>query len=505
MNRQKRSDLKHYLIVIGLDTDLLKQRRSNMAYLKTVLLSKEEEDLIHDKSIECLQDVGIRVDSESVLELLEKEGASVDYENYLAKIPAKMVDRALETAPKEFTLCGRDPKHDLEFPTKSYPYTTTNGLAPFVNDYETGEYRLSTRKDLASFTRLGDALDSIDFLWTSLSPTDVPPVAEGPHTLWATMQNTSKHVQCVTVQSAEAARIQIELAALIAGGKEELKKRPIFSMVVCPIAPLSFEKRAIESQVELARAGVPIVGLAMPSGGMSAPVTVAGMMLTANAENLASLVITQAAAPGAPHIFRTESSPMNMVDGGFNYDAPEFGLISCGAAQMTRRYNLPSFNGDFTGFQIAGDQRETMFSRFIVYCACSAHVDIVAGLGGIDDAKGVCFKQLLVDAYTWECCREYLKPVDITEEKLGLDALRDIGPRGTFLTHRHTRKYLRKELIRVDEEKSEFLAMEKEEQREKAGELVTKILEEHKVTPLDESIVRKGDEIIEAYEQKYAE
>jgi trimethylamine--corrinoid protein Co-methyltransferase len=194
-----------------------------MAKLKSVLLSRSEEDLIHDKSIECLRDVGIRVDSESVLELLEREGASVDYENCLAKIPEKMVNRALETAPKEFTLCGRNPEHDLELPTKIYPLTTTNGLAPFVNDYETGEYRLSTRKDLASFTRLGDALDSIDFLWTSLSPTDVPPLSEGPHALWTTMQNTSKHVQCVTVQSAEAARIQIELAALVAGGKEEAR------------------------------------------------------------------------------------------------------------------------------------------------------------------------------------------------------------------------------------------------------------------------------------------
>jgi trimethylamine--corrinoid protein Co-methyltransferase len=476
-----------------------------MAFLKSVLLSKEEEDLIHDKSVECLRDVGIRVDSESVLELLEKEGASVDYENYLAKIPVKMVDRALETAPKEFTLCGRDPEHDLDFPTRSHPYTTTNGLAPFVNDYETGEYRLSTRRDLANFTRLGDAIDSIDFLWTSVSPTDVPPVAEGPHALWVTMQNTSKHVQGVTVQSAEASRIMIELAALVAGGKEELKKRPIFSMIVCPIAPLSFEKHAIESQVEFARAGVPVVGLAMPSGGMSAPVTVAGMILTANAENLASLVITQAAAPGAPHIFRTESAPMNMVDGSFNYDAPEFGLIFCGAAQMTKRYQLPSFNGDFTGFQLSSDRRETLFSRFITYCACSSQVDIVAGLGGMDDAKGVCFKQLIVDAYTWECCREYLKPVDITDEKLGLDALRDVGPRGNFLTHSHTKKYLRKELIQVDKDKSAFLEMEKEEQTEKAGEIVTEILEEHKVTPLGESIVRRGDEIIEAYEQKHAE
>ena len=248
-----------------------------MASLTTTFLSKSEEDLIHDQSVECLQDVGIRVDSESVLELLEKEGASVDYENYLAKIPVKMINQALESAPKEFTLCGRDPKHDLILPTRSYPYATTNGLSPFVNDYETGDYRYPTTKDLASFTRLGDALDAVDFLWTSMSPIDVPPLSHGPLILWATMQNTTKHVQGVTVQTAEAARIQIELAALLAGGKEELKKRPIISMVVCPIAPLSFEKQAIESQVEFARAGVPVVGLAMPSGGMSAPITVAGM------------------------------------------------------------------------------------------------------------------------------------------------------------------------------------------------------------------------------------
>ncbi len=319
------------------------------------------------------------------------------------------------------------------------------------------------------------------------------------------MQNTTKHVQGVTVQSAEAARIQIELAALLAGGREELKKRPIFSMVVCPVAPLSFEKHAIESQVEFARAGVPIVGLAMPSGGLSAPITVAGMMLTANAENLASLVITQTAAPGAPYIFRSESTPMNMVDGSFDYGAPEFGLIFPGMGQMSRRYHLPSFNGDFAGFQVAGEERETMFGSFIMFCACCAHTDIVAGMGGIDDAKGVCFKQLLVDAYTWECCREYLKPVDISEEKLGLDALKDIGPRGNFLSHAHTRKYLRNELIQLDKGRREFLAMKKEEQMERAGELVREILKDHQVSPLDESIVRKGDEIIEAYEKKYAD
>jgi trimethylamine--corrinoid protein Co-methyltransferase len=112
---------------------------------------------------------------------------------------------------------------------------------------------------------------------------------------------------------------------------------------------------------------------------------------------------------------------------------------------------------------------------------------------------------LLIDAYTWECCRKYLETKEITDEKLALDVMKQVGPRGTFLTHRHTAKHHRDELISWDEEKYDLLTMERDEQMEKAGELVNKILAEHQVTPLDEPIVGKGYEIIKAYEQKYAE
>jgi trimethylamine--corrinoid protein Co-methyltransferase len=242
----------------------------------------------------------------------------------------------------------------------------------------------------------------------------------------------------------------------------------------------------------------------MSIGGLSAPVTVAGMLLNSNAENLASLVITQAAAAGAPHIYGAESSPMNMRTGCFNYSAPEFGLIYCGMSQMSRRYNLPSSTGDFTGFGVASDRRATLFGAFRRCFSSSSHTDIVTGLGAIDDAKGICFRQLLIDAYTWECCRKYFETIDITEEKLALDVMKQVGPGGTFLTHRHTLEHLRNELISWDEEIYDLLVMERDAQMEKAGELVNKILMEHQVTPLDESIARKGYEIIEAYEQKHA-
>ena len=108
-----------------------------MASPKTLLLNKAEEDLIHEKSIECLKEVGVRVDSEFVLELLEKRGASVDYEDHIAKITEKMINEALEAAPKKILLYGRDLKNDLELPVSTYPYSAMNGCALFVTDKDT--------------------------------------------------------------------------------------------------------------------------------------------------------------------------------------------------------------------------------------------------------------------------------------------------------------------------------------------------------------------------------
>ena len=211
-----------------------------MARIKTEFLNQREIDLIHDQSLQCLREIGINVHSIPVLELLEKNGARVDFDEKIAKIPESMVNQALESVQKEFVLCARNPEHDLKIPTASAPWLTTSGLAIFVNDYEAGEYRDSTREDIAKFTRLGDAVDSCDYLWTALTARDVTPLAHGPHELWVTMQNTTKHVQGVTAQSAEDANVQIELAALIAGGREQLRKRPLFSVIVCPVAPLTY-------------------------------------------------------------------------------------------------------------------------------------------------------------------------------------------------------------------------------------------------------------------------
>jgi len=471
-----------------------------MANAKTIFLNQQEMDLIHAQSIKSLQEIGIKVHSKPVLEMLEKNGASVDYNAMVAKIPEKMVNQALESVQKEFTLCARDPKRDLKVPTKTYPWMTTSGLAVFVKDYETGEYRNSTRKDIAAFTRLGDAVDSLDFLWTALTATDVTPLAHGPHELWMTMQNTTKHVQGVTVQSAEDAKVQIELAALIAGGKEELRKRPLFSVIACPIAPLTYEKGSIEAQVELAKAGIPVVSMSMSNGGVSSPLPVAGMLVNVNTENLGSIVISQMAAPGAPHIYCSESGPMDMATAHINYSSVEKSFLSIGLEQMAKRYSLTSLVADAGwGNEIEGGVSGVM-TPVTQLIGIMGGSDIVTGLGSVDSAKGISFEQFIVDSYMWDCSKNYMYEVEISEEKIGLDAVKEVGHGHDFLMHPHTLKYLRGELSVWEKEKLDLLEMDKQELPAEANKIVKSILDKHQVEPIANDLIEKGDAIIKKYE-----
>ena len=473
-----------------------------MAQARTVFLDQQEIDLIHAQSIQSLQDIGIHVRSKDVLEMLENGGAKVDYAALVAYIPERIVNEALESVQRDFSLCARDPRRDLAVPTQGFPWMTTSGLAVFVNDYEAGEYRDSTRADIAAFSRLADAVESIDFLWTALTATDVPPLAHGPHELWVTLQNTTKHVQGVTAQSAEDAKVQIELAALLAGGKEELRKRPLFSVIACPLAPLTYEKGSIEAQVELARAGIPVASMSMSAGGTSAPLTVAGMLVNANTENLGSIVISQMAAPGAPHIYCSESAPMDMMTGSLNYSTVEKSFLSIGLKQMADKYRLPSLVAD-AGW---GDEVEGSISGLMTPARQLVGImggsDLVTGMGSIDSAKGISFEQCIIDSYMWEISKHYLSEVEISEEKIGLDAVREVGHGNHFLAHPHTHKHLRGELAPLEHEKLDFLMMDRKELPDAANRIVKSILEEHQVEPIADDLLAKGDAIIEEYEGK---
>jgi len=474
-----------------------------MAVARLRFLDKDEEDFVHGESLRWLQDIGVMVKSQAVLDILGKSGVEVDREKGIARISESVVKDAVAKAPKKVMQSGRDPRKDREIPVRSHPLMATTGLAVFTLDMETGEKRPTTRTDLANFSRLADAMEAIDICWTTVTASDVPQDSLALYSLWTAMRNCTKHIHVIpTPRNAEEAKKLVELASLVAGGPDELRKRPLFSVVSCPIAPLEFEKASIEGQVEYSKAGIPVISMSMSLSGMSSPVTLCGTLVNINAENLASLVISQSASAGAPFIYSSESAPIDMSTGVMDYSSHNFPLLCAGASQLAKRYGLPSMTGSW-GIETKNPGIEASLSEVLVTALGSiAGSDLISGAGSIDCAKGAALEQVVIDSYMWEDVRSFMKPFEISEASAATDVVKAVGHGNTFLRHLHTARNFRSEIIFRDQTKKQWQATLSNRMAPDAKSVAKRIMAEHKVPEIDPEIIKQGDALIENHIKK---
>jgi len=305
-------------------------------------LSHYELDAIHNASLEVLENTGIRVTNEAVLDILKKAGARVDYVKNHVTIPRGLVEEALRRAPKTAKYAARNPKYDVAL-NKQKPHFWASGGVPFIVDWETGERRYSRLEDSARWAVLADYLDHFHFLWGVGQSTDAPLDMRGIVGMCTTLRNTEKHVG-VGASSARTAQYQIEIAAAIVGGREQLRKRPIISANVCPISPLSYEREITEATIEYAKAGLPILMWPMPLMGETSPATLSGTMVINNAEVLGGLTILEFASPGAPVVYTAGVGTVDFRTGSGNV-SPEGALMNLALAQLAYHYDLPILLG----------------------------------------------------------------------------------------------------------------------------------------------------------------
>ena len=474
-----------------------------MAVARIRFLDKDEVDLIDQQSMECLETIGIKVKSEKALSLLKDAGAEVDEKTQVARLTESMVRDALSHVPKEVVLHGRNPKHDMRIPVSSWPYVGTSGLATYIIDLKTGMKRDSTVADIADCVKVADALPGVDYIQTSLTATEVPQQTHGLHELWTAFQNTTKHIQGIEIFDAEDARKQVEIGALVAGGEDELDKKPRFTVIHCSIAPLMFEHDAVEAMIEFAKAGVPITTMTMSLSGGTAPVTLAGTLVNANSENLASFVIGQAARKGARTIYCSSSTPVNMTTGMIHYQSANQPLIAAGLAQMAQRYGLPCMVGDWglNDTDVPGFPH-TFSETMGIMLSTMSGTDMMGGVGSLDNAKGMALEQEVIDSYVWENARMQMTPFEISKTTAALDVIREVGHGNTFLAHIHTARNFKKEAIQRNADRSRYESTMSNGMVAKAREIAAKLLKEHVVEPLDPAIVRQGNDLISSYEKE---
>ena len=113
---------------------------------RSQLLTDYEKEQVHTETLRILGEAGVCYRSDKALKLLETNGARIDWDKHIAYIPPDLVQQALKTSPKSFTLGARNPQYDYALPSPISRYAL-DGTAAFAQDFETGEHRYGTAKD----------------------------------------------------------------------------------------------------------------------------------------------------------------------------------------------------------------------------------------------------------------------------------------------------------------------------------------------------------------------
>lgn len=304
------------------------------------VFSNDELNDVHLATLELLQQTGVRVECDSALDIFEGGGGVIDRKKKLVRIPPYVVEDAIRSVPGEILLAGRSPKHDVTLKGGRVNFTNF-GEAPMVIDPFTGGRRESSKKDVANITLVCDALSDVDVVWRPCDARDTPPEASSAHEMEVILSNTSKHI-VHGPGSGELMKKDIEMGALVAGGMGKLKKRPLFSSVLCPSSPLTLGKDCCDVIIESAIAGVPCIVLSMAMAGGTSPVTLAGTLVTHNAEVLSGVILAQLTCKGAPVIYGSSTTCMDLRTATTPVGSPELAVISAAVVKLAQYYRLCS-------------------------------------------------------------------------------------------------------------------------------------------------------------------
>lgn len=305
------------------------------------LFSDSDIEAIHSNTLEVMEMTGINVQSPKAMDIFEQAGAKVDREKQNVKIPAYMVEEAVRTAPGKVLLAGRDPKNDVILEDGRVNFIPFGTGVMVIDPYD-GEYRKSTKKDICQLATITDALDQMDFCFDTVIPRDVDQRTVCYHSFEGHINHTTKHV-FTSPEDTHSAQMLIEMAGKVVGGKEKLKDRPIITGGGCPISPLSWSEGLCESMIEYAKAELPFLLVSMAMAGGTSPVTLAGTLVTQNAELLTGVVFSQLVKKGAPVIYGSSTTNLDLRKAMATVGSPELGLISSAVAKLAQFYNLPSF------------------------------------------------------------------------------------------------------------------------------------------------------------------
>lgn len=408
------------------------------------VLSEAQIQRIHEASLAILSRAGVAVPHPDMLDRFAEAGAGVDRDTQRVRIPPHLIESALRTAGKQFTLYGRDLAKTAAFGQGRRNYNTIAGEAHWVDDIG-GERRFATLGDVAVATRFADALEGITIPGAMADPHERPVPARCVEVLATMLRHTTKPIT-FWYHDRASARFINEILIALRGDEQRAAQFPLCYPFLEPISPLRFPFNGIDLLFETSRLNLPVPIGPMAQMGLSAPMSIAGTVAQENAEILAGLCITQLIRPGMPVCYGGICHAFDMATTQMIFSGPEQAIFGVAMTQMGKSYGLPVYINVGLTDSKRPDAQAGLESGVTLALGAAAGADIFGHMGicGVDQATSLDILVLQNEVIRY--VESVMRPLDLSDEALGLDLIDELGPGGSFINTPHTAERFRDEL-----------------------------------------------------------
>lgn len=400
------------------------------------MLSQQFVEKIVGEAYQVLERTGVYVENTTAVELFRAAGARIDQSSKRIYVGAKIIDDGLSTAPHTITLYDAGGEKPFLVGEDEVHFDPGSAALNFF-DHSTQAERKPVTKDLVHFSSLIQLLEHYDFQSTGLISSDVPEKIADCHRMFIALQCCSKPI-VTGLFVVESFRPMYEMLTAVRGGSAELRKKPLAIFDACPSPPLKWSNLTTQSLIDCARAGIPSELVSMPLTGATAPVTLAGALVQLTAENLAGVVITQLAFPGAPVIFGGSPSCFDMHTANPPMGAIETMMIDSAYAQIGKSLGLPVHAYMGLSDSKCVDAQAGLESGIGAVLAALSGINVISGGGMMNYESTQSFEKLVIDNDICGMAHRLLRGIAQRDEPIAVDLLNELADDGDFMTHPHT-------------------------------------------------------------------
>lgn len=468
----------------------------------TSLLTPEQVRAVLEGAFTVLESTGTRMSCPEALALLQQAGAGVGGE--LVRIPRQLVKGALESAPSEIKLYGRDGE-DFISVQKGNTYYGPGLDAPFAIDEETGERRPFLRRDTKTIALLCDALPNMDFAVGLGTITDVPDEVAGVYEL-ADLLTWNRKPVIGWGHSLQNLKDMHRIAAAVAGGEGQLRDRPRFAFFADPVSPLTHTPEVLEQLLYCAGNMIPFFYVSAPLAGGTSPITLAGTVTLVLSELLAGLTVHQLKRPGAPFAMGWVAGAMDMKDMGSAYGGPETSLMQMAINDVVSTLSMPSLTSAGTSDSKLLDEQMVAELAISELAISLSTPTLVFNAGLLETGLSASALMLVITDEVIGMVKRIRRGVDFDEDRLAVNDIDEAGPGGNYLASPLTLKYFRTEYwypsLLDRQSRSQWEQKGGTTMGDRAREKLLQITSRHAVPPLPEKVSQEVVRVLAEAEKR---